>query len=267
MQKIANSIEHPGLFTFINDPFFLKNNSAEDLVGKLEQVGKELWPAIDALISKHVALGERIIMEGDGFLPELLAKRDLHQVQTIFLWDELDALYENMKARNRHGGEVKDAEKRAAFSYHFGLKMKEQAEQFGFATLRSFPHETLWGRVLDELRPFSKALKSCNKDWKEEAQLIRNALESESGDVTLKEYLLPAVEEVADRYFDGSVPMEKLIEAGWSRYDFALKNFREKIEAFETGVDDPFKFSTYFIWFIRQDIVAYKEANDKPGKI
>lgn len=91
--------------------------------------------------------------------------------------------------------------------------------------------------------------------------MIEDALEDEQSKDDFKEYTRPLVEAVADKYATHEhakkIPRKKLVEAGWTHFDFALKKYKENADLMLERKKELFFFSTYFTWFIRQGIVEY----------
>lgn len=149
LQQMAEREKHPNLFTFVDNKDFLNEFSEEEFVSKLLAVGEAIWPALDALIEKHVRCNERVIFEGDGIVPELLANRSQDYIKSIFLHDELESMQERMTNRNRYGTEHGKAEKQAAFAHAYSEVIKQQSEANGFRTIPVSPIETLFTRCIE----------------------------------------------------------------------------------------------------------------------
>ena len=151
LQKIADRNKHPDLFTFWDNPDFLETKDAEILADKLLDIGREVWIALDTLITKHLVCDEPVIFEGDGIIPDLLAQRDQKGIVSVFLWDEVEHIERRVEGRQRPGTQKETSPAYAEFSYRFGLKLKEQALANGFIVVQSSPAETLLARVLKQL--------------------------------------------------------------------------------------------------------------------
>ncbi len=137
----------PALHAFVETPNYRETSSSEALTEKLLSVGRTLWPAIDAVISKHVHLGERVLMEGDALIPEALAPHSQQAVATVFLYDDLDTIKARQMERDRHGKAAETIDADAAFSFAYSEEIRKQAEQCGFPVLRASPIETLADRI------------------------------------------------------------------------------------------------------------------------
>ncbi|MEO8607194.1 MAG: hypothetical protein ABI690_04900 [Chloroflexota bacterium] len=157
VQQIVDKEKHPDLFYFLEHPDYLRINDADHLVLRLIKVAKEIWPALNELMTKHIICNEHVIFEGDGIVPELLAQRDLHAVRSLFLVDTKEHLHVRDVQRNRgknYTGE--DADLQAEFSSRFGAELEKQAIYHQFSVVKTQPLETLYDRVLHILRELPK---------------------------------------------------------------------------------------------------------------
>ena len=104
---------------------------------------------MDVLISKHVRLKERVIFEGDGIVPELLAQRNLDMVKAIFVYDDIEELQKRQRQRNRPGNPPQHARTDALFAHTHNMAINEQAKANGFLTIKASPVETLYERAVE----------------------------------------------------------------------------------------------------------------------
>ena len=99
------------------------------------------------------------------------------------------------------------------------------------------------------------------KRFEKELEMIEDALEDEQGKDRFKVYLESLVESIVDKYSANErakgIPKEKLIEAGWTHFDHALRKYNDRAELMMERKNDLFYFSTYFTWYVRQGIVEY----------
>jgi DNA-directed RNA polymerase sigma subunit (sigma70/sigma32) len=102
----------------------------------------------------------------------------------------------------------------------------------------------------------------CGKSLEEELLMVRNAKYNISDEAELRNYLQPLVQSVANKYAATTGADEKMIRAGFKHLTFAMRKYLLRIEQLRIEGKEPYKFSTYFTWFIRQDIVTHlhKEA-------
>ena len=151
LRTVTENKHHPDLFTFVDNTKFFDEFTQEHYVTKLVDVGSTLWPALDIIISKHITCNEPVIIEGDGIIPDMLAKRDQDKIQSLFLSDELESLRSKMHLRNRHGSEVQKIDRRSQFAHAYSEEIIAQAENHNFLTLSASPKDTLLERVLKNI--------------------------------------------------------------------------------------------------------------------
>ncbi len=149
LHQLVDKSQYPDLFTFIDNPNFYNDFDEHTFTQKLLGVGHIIWKSLSVLISKHSELAERVIFEGDGIIPELLAKRDLQNIKAIFIYDDLNSIKERQLKRNRLGKALEKSEKNALFSYTYSEELKKQAEANGFLTIKASPIETLYDRAIE----------------------------------------------------------------------------------------------------------------------
>jgi len=116
------------------------------------------------VISHHVAVpaAGRLIMEGDGLLPELvrgLTLSDVHgaplldgatQVRAVFLYEDDEAhLLRNFLQRDRGFTEGAEAEQRhyVHLAWCYGQWVKAEAERYRLPVIRAQPFATLAQRI------------------------------------------------------------------------------------------------------------------------
>jgi 2-phosphoglycerate kinase len=150
LQQLVDKNAHPDLYFFLQKPYaeILRDYSSEELKDKLIKLAEAMWPALNAVISKHIVCGEKVIIEGDGIIPDLLTKRDLTDIKTIFIWDSREALLERSKKRGGLGANESFEERQSAFSSSFGDEIKKQALDHDFEVIQASPLDTLFERVM-----------------------------------------------------------------------------------------------------------------------
>lgn len=155
LQQIVDKNIHPDLYFFLKNQNYLNDYPVDELIQKLLAVGKEIWPALDTLITKHITCNEPIIFEGDGIIPELLAKRGLSNIKAVLIYDSKNNLQERKVKRARGAQPDSQAlEKQIDFSVAFGEELKKQAGKNGFLIIDASPLETLFDRVKEALIKF-----------------------------------------------------------------------------------------------------------------
>jgi 2-phosphoglycerate kinase len=151
IHQVADREKNADLFFFLEHSDYLWTHESDHLVTKLVDVARAMWPAVNMLISKHLACDEPIIFEGDGILPELLTQRDLSVVKSLFLIDSKEHLLRRDVIRNRGYDIEKKADRQAEFSFQFGRELEKQAIKYQFPVVQTTPEKTLLERVMTVL--------------------------------------------------------------------------------------------------------------------
>lgn len=165
IQAVTSPAQAPALHTFllVENPATL---SPEAFVGGLIGVGRALMPALRAVISHHVAVPEagRLILEGDGLLPELVTNLALTdalgaslssmegKVRGVFIHEVEEAqLLRDFMARDRGFNAGPSAEQRYYVHavWRYGMWLKTEAERCGVPVVPARPYATLVQRVLE----------------------------------------------------------------------------------------------------------------------
>lgn len=146
----------------------LANLTAERFIEGFVRVGSALVPALEAIVSHHLAVPEagRVIIEGDGILPSTLSAMNLTGIDgqvdatlqdrlgAVFLVeDDEEALLANFTRRDRgFNGIVDDVQRRYVNSiWRFGQWISTSASQYNQPVLQVHPFETLQQRILDQI--------------------------------------------------------------------------------------------------------------------
>ncbi|MBX3052388.1 MAG: hypothetical protein KF753_12970 [Caldilineaceae bacterium] len=164
VQAVTTPAQMPALHYFltVEDATAL---SAEAFTDGLIGVGQALIPALREVISHHVAVPAvgRVIVEGDGILPEFvnnLALADVNgralmdvetKVRAVFIYEEEEEqLLGNFTARSRGSEHAPSTEQRRYVHsiWQFGQRVKADAERFGQPVVCARPFDTLAQRIL-----------------------------------------------------------------------------------------------------------------------
>jgi len=164
IQSVTTPDQLPALHYFltIEDATAL---TAEAFIEGLNGVGQALMPALCEVISHHVAVPTtgRLILEGDGILPEFvndLALSDINgsalmnvetKVRAVFIYEAEEAqLLGNFMARKWGFNQSASAEQRRYVHsiWRFGQWMKAEAERYGLPVVPARPFTTLAQRIL-----------------------------------------------------------------------------------------------------------------------
>ncbi len=148
LRTVTDREKHPELFTFVDNQNYLEEFTQEVFIEKHLETASTVWNAIDALITRHVTFDEKIVIDGDSIIPELLARRDQKGIKAIFLYDDLENIHKRQLTRNRNKKRTPEKmETNAQFSYAYSETLRKQAEDNGFQTIKASPIETLFERV------------------------------------------------------------------------------------------------------------------------
>lgn len=143
--------QHPELFTLYDNPDYRTEINEQEFTNQQLAIAEVVWKALDALLSKHIKLQERVIFEGDCIVPDLLKTRSLAGTKAVFIYDDLEEIKDRQRQRNRPGNPIEHAETDALFAYTHGMTLKEQAEENSFITIHASPLNTLFERVVTAL--------------------------------------------------------------------------------------------------------------------
>lgn len=152
LRTVTDREKHPELFTFVDNQNYLVEFTEEKFVEELLKTGSTVWRAINDLIIRHITFDEKIIIDGDSIIPELLIKREQNGIKAIFLYDDLEHIRERQIQRNRNKKRTQEKiEINARFSYAYSETLRKQAEENGFQTIKASPIETLFDRIVSVL--------------------------------------------------------------------------------------------------------------------
>lgn len=164
MQAFTSAEQHPDVHYFVTTPA-VWCRPAEDLRDGLIRVGSALCPPLATIIAHHVVVADagRLIIEGDGIVPQLAAQRDFSaqkvfsglklraQVRSIFVIEDDEAtILANMHARGRGFDEqpLSVQHLQARVSHLYGRWLRQEAMQYGLTVLSARPWDTLLSRAL-----------------------------------------------------------------------------------------------------------------------
>jgi 2-phosphoglycerate kinase len=167
VQAVTTPTSHPGLHVFRSDRAVGALPPAEAVRGFIT-TAEALAPAVRTVVAHHAALASAgpIILEGDGFLPALGARRDyadLHhfsrlttgsEVRAVFLYEPDErTLLRNFRARGRAFDELAPREQAALVHacWRFGEWLRQEAEGLGLPALPARPYASLVPRLLAAL--------------------------------------------------------------------------------------------------------------------
>ena len=116
-------------------------------VSWLIDVGREMIPALKAIVQRHIEDKVPVIIEGDFISPDLVKLLDRPLARAVFLREDIPQIVENY--RTREGGEPQRF--RAEVSAAYGRWIEDSCGRIGCPVIAARPWETALVRVLDTL--------------------------------------------------------------------------------------------------------------------
>jgi 2-phosphoglycerate kinase len=125
----------------------------------LTAVGEVLSPAIEIVIANHVETKAAIVIEGDGILPALLTRPEVHkrstQVRAVFLLEpDEEVILANIVARGRgvKGRTEVKLHTEARTKWLYGQWLREEAHRYNLPVVESRPWSTLFERIISVIQ-------------------------------------------------------------------------------------------------------------------
>jgi 2-phosphoglycerate kinase len=160
IQRATTPASHPALHFFLTDDMAMRADfwqlPPEAFRDGLIAVGEVVSDALEIVVANHVGQGRPIVLEGDGILPAMAARRTFsgidvgNAVRAIFLVEpDLEALVANMLTRSSDASTAGDELRNyARASWLYGMWLRDEAQRHGLPVLDARPYETLLSRVL-----------------------------------------------------------------------------------------------------------------------
>ena len=156
LQRITTEAERPELHFFVGGDAVWEL-PPETLRDRLIEVGRVVSRALEIVVSHRLATSQPLVLEGDGILPSLAARRafvgrQAHgEVRSVFLCeDDEKIILTRMRGRGRgfqeRAREVQQAQARLNLLY--GRWLREEARRRGLPVMAARPNETLSKRVV-----------------------------------------------------------------------------------------------------------------------
>lgn len=125
-----------------------KSIGVEGNVKWLTDVGKELVPALKALMNRHLEDKLPVIIEGDFIYPGLMASLSNPEVKSIFLTEpDVDQIMQNYQSRE--GGGLQRY--RAEISVAYGKWIKDTCKKNNISVIEARPWDTVLVRAINSL--------------------------------------------------------------------------------------------------------------------
>jgi 2-phosphoglycerate kinase len=166
IQQVTTPAEQPGIHYFLAHPTIWQK-PPEALCDGFIAVGSALTRPLAVNIAHHVFVESAgpVIIEGDGILPALAARRDFstmqftpapvtNEVRAVFLIEpDEEVVIQNMRQRGRGFGQLslKEQETLARASWLYGQWLRRQADRYELPIVEARPQETLVERVLQAI--------------------------------------------------------------------------------------------------------------------
>jgi 2-phosphoglycerate kinase len=122
-------------------------------------IGRLLLPGIGIVARNHLAIGEPLIIEGDGILPEVLADPDLAaavragRLRTIFIVPTAPDIITRSMVDRRWSTDMTAAElaTNVESKVAYGTWLAREADRYGASVIAAVPRDTLFDRFRDTL--------------------------------------------------------------------------------------------------------------------
>ncbi|HEU5378403.1 MAG TPA: isopentenyl transferase family protein [Ktedonobacteraceae bacterium] len=166
IQQVTTPGEQPGIHYFLAHPTIWQKPPEALCEGFITVCGAMERP-LSVCIAHHVFVegAGPVIIEGDGILPALAARRDfpnLHfgpgpvgcEVRSVFLVEsDEEIIAQNMHLRGRGFGDVSLKEQQTVVraSWLYGQWLRRQADHYNLPVIESRPWDTLIERVLQAI--------------------------------------------------------------------------------------------------------------------
>ncbi len=169
MQKVLRKEDNPDLFALlIKEKTYFDTAPHEEIAKELVRIGVAVWPGLETVIENHLVFNKLpVIIEGDGIIPDMLATKKTDRMRAIFLFDEKEGIYQREVQREKEGyirpWEVSGRDEKNVEAWRtryssvasiFGKMLKRQAEAHEYSVFNSSPIDTLYSRVLSELKEY-----------------------------------------------------------------------------------------------------------------
>jgi hypothetical protein len=131
---------------FVPSTTYLRTDSAEEIVGAIEQICDFFAPALTGLVSNRLESGTSTVFEGDFISPEVAAHCSALGVRSLFLLASEMEIRGNFLRRDGL-----EQEGRARVSAMRSQRLAERCLELGLATVSAQPFGTLPARACEAL--------------------------------------------------------------------------------------------------------------------
>lgn len=157
LQSATKPKYHPELHFFISSPGVPKDgiweNPPEVLYDALLKVGKFVSSMMEVVIEHHLHTGNRIVLEGDGIIPEMVFRiksKYKDKLRSVFLYESDRDFFFKRDMPAEEENSILNLEKMVIRTMHwlYGQWLVEEAGKRDMMIIRSRPWDTLYDRVI-----------------------------------------------------------------------------------------------------------------------
>jgi 2-phosphoglycerate kinase len=127
---------------FLPSTTYLRTDSAEDIVGAIEEIAAFFAPAVRGVISNRLESGTSTVIEGDFLSPELAAQAKPLGIRSLFLLASVEQIRSNYLRRD---GDQQPG--RAGVSAMRSEKLAQRCAELGLPAISAQPFTTLLSRA------------------------------------------------------------------------------------------------------------------------
>ena len=125
-----------------------RDESVDDLVSRLIDVGKVLTPGLAAVARDHITENIPMVLEGDFILPEFAASFENPRIKSVFIHEpSREQILQNYFARE---GEVQPC--RANISHLYSSWLEKECLKSNIPVILSRPWSTLMERIANHIK-------------------------------------------------------------------------------------------------------------------
>jgi len=159
LQSVTKPESHPELHFFINSPGIPKleiwKQPPDVLCEALIKIGKLVSSALEVVIDHHVNTRNRLVLEGDGIIPDMVSKmvhKYNEKLRSVFLFEPDKEFFFNKDISEEANNSLYQ-EKMTVRMMHwlYSKWLVKEARERDLPIVQSRPWETLYDRVLSTI--------------------------------------------------------------------------------------------------------------------
>ncbi len=156
MQQVACRNEYPEFYTLAtNFTEIVSNTSTDSLIDAHKKVSKVVWKGLKIIIENHIKNNQKLIIEGDAVLPQLLKTFPKSKVKALFLYDDEVELFNREIARKEASLTEDWYRKFIDWQEALGKQMVRDAKRNKYFIVKTSPINSFYSRVLAAIEPRS----------------------------------------------------------------------------------------------------------------